>query len=168
MSSSIWLKASTGRRLAVAKSLTSVPSSTLLPVPTEKGLSPCVSSYMLTNTQVGGSSGFVSIHLASAFPFLHFTVQDLAQALGDGAAKVPPTLKDRVEFMAYDFLTPQPIHGADVYLFRWIFHNWSDLYCLRILRNLAPALKKGALVLINDNVLPEPGTLGQWQEERLR
>ena len=70
--------------------------------------------------------------------------------------------------MAHDFLSEQPIKNADVYLFRWIFHNWSDMYCIRILRNLIPALKGGAIILINDNVLPEPGTLGSWQEERLR
>lgn len=70
--------------------------------------------------------------------------------------------------MAHDFLTEQPVHGADVYFFRWILHNWSDKYCVKILKNLIPALKPGAKVVINDNVLPQPGVLSQWQEERLR
>lgn len=70
--------------------------------------------------------------------------------------------------MAHDFITPQPIHGADVYIFRWIFHNWSDKYCVRILKNLIPALKPGAKIVVNDTVLPQPGVLSNWQESRIR
>jgi len=70
--------------------------------------------------------------------------------------------------MAHDFLTEQPVKNADVYFFRWIFHNWSDKYSIQILRALIPALKPGARVVINDNVLPEPGVLSLWQETRLR
>lgn len=80
----------------------------------------------------------------------------------------PVELAGRVRFMEHDFLTEQPVHGADVYFFRWIFHNWSDKYSIKILRNLIPALKPGAKVVINDNVLPQPGILSRWQEERLR
>ena len=116
--------------------------------------------------KVGGSNGFVSVGLASAFPQLHFIVQDFEEVVA--SANVSADHKDRIRFMAHDFLSEQPIKNADVYLFRWIFHNWSDMYCIRILRNLIPALKGGAIILINDNVLPEPGTLGSWQEERLR
>ena len=70
--------------------------------------------------------------------------------------------------MAHDFLNEQPVEDVDVYLLRWIFHKWSDEDCVRILRNLIPALKKGARVVINDNYLHEPGVLGLWQEEKLR
>lgn len=80
----------------------------------------------------------------------------------------PADLASRVKFMEHDFFTEQPVQGADVYLFRWIFHNWSDKYSIKILRNLIPALKPGAKVVINDNVLPQPGVLSRWQEERLR
>lgn len=118
--------------------------------------------------QVGGSNGFVSIRLASSFPKLHFIVQDLASTVDSVASGLPPELSDRVEFMPHDFFAEQPVKGADVYLFRWIFHNWSDEYCIKILRSLTPALKKGAMIVINDNVLPEPGTMGLWQEGRLR
>lgn len=60
------------------------------------------------------------------------------------------------------------VGNADIYFFRWIFHNWSDKYCIQILRNQIPALKKVARIVINDNVLLEPGTLPRWREERLR
>ena len=95
-------------------------------------------------------------------------MQDLASTVDNAASSLPPELSDRVEFMPHDFFREQPVKGADVYLFRWIFHNWSDDYCIKILRSLTPSLKKGAIIVINDNVLPEPGTMGLWQEGRLR
>lgn len=70
--------------------------------------------------------------------------------------------------MAHDFFTEQPVVGADVYLFRWIMHNWSDKYCVKILRCLIPALKPGAKIIVNDNVLPQPGEVSKWKESRLR
>ena len=108
------------------------------------------------------------IRLASSFPNLDCIVQDLPKAIDGGASSLPPSLSNRVEFMPHDFFTEQPVKDADVYLFRSIFHNWSDDYCIKILRNLVPALKDGATVVINDNCLPEPGTMGLWQERRIR
>jgi len=57
---------------------------------------------------------------------------------------------------------------AEVYYFRWIFHNWSDVYAIKILQNLVPALKPGAIILLNDGVLPEPGTVGGIEERSIR
>jgi len=95
-------------------------------------------------------------------------VQDLAPVVADGPKAVPPEFVTRIKFMAHDFMTEQPVKNADVYFFRWIFHNWSDKYCIKILQNLIPALKQNARIVINDNVLPEPGILPIWREERLR
>ena len=121
-----------------------------------------------SHLQVGGSNGFVSIHLATQFPKLHYVVQDLPKVVEDGLSKMPNQLSTRIKFMALDYLTEQLVRHADVYLFRWIFPNWSDSYCIRIPHRLLPALKKGSLVVLNDNVLPEPGSLGLWQEKRIR
>ncbi|ROW15288.1 hypothetical protein VPNG_02999 [Cytospora leucostoma] len=117
---------------------------------------------------VGGSQGFASFAIARRFPFLSFVVQDLEPVIASAQKEAPIDLADRVKFMMHDFLTEQPVRGADVYFFRWIFHNWSDKYCIKILRNLIPALKPGAKIVINDNVLPQPGVMSRWQEERLR
>ncbi|KAK8066271.1 O-methyltransferase [Apiospora hydei] len=117
---------------------------------------------------VGGSQGFVSIALARQFPTMEFVVQDLPPVVESAKSAVPADVSDRVHFMAHDFLTEQPVKGADVYFFRWILHNWSDKYCIKILRNHIPALKKGAKIVINDNVLPEPAVMSNWQESRLR
>ncbi|MCJ1261773.1 hypothetical protein MMC22_001641 [Lobaria immixta] len=121
-----------------------------------------------TVVDVGGSHGFVCVRLVNTFRNIRCIVQDLPEVVAAGASELPPALADRVTFMAHDFLTEQPVKNADIYFFRWIFHNWSDKYCIQILRNLIPALKPGAVILINDNCLPEPNTLSLWPEERIR
>lgn len=66
--------------------------------------------------------------------------------------------RPNIQFQKYDFFTPQVVKDADVYLYRWIFHNWQDEQCIQILRAAIPALKPGAKILINDGCLPQPGT----------
>ena len=80
---------------------------------------------------------------------------------------MPANLEKRISFMAHDFMTEQPI-TADVYLFRYIFHNWPDAYAFKMLQQLIPVLKPGALVLINDHMLPEPNTASLTMEREVR
>lgn len=119
---------------------------------------------------VGGGQAAVSVALAArATTHMHFVVQDLpgtcaqGRALVEGDQGLARDVKDRVEFVPHDFFTAQPVRpslkvaeatqGADVYFFRWIFHNWSDPHCVAILANLVPALRRGARVLIYEYVL---------------
>ncbi|KAH7018391.1 O-methyltransferase-domain-containing protein [Microdochium trichocladiopsis] len=124
-----------------------------------------------TVVDVGGSQGFVCHALAKKYPNIKsLVVQDLPNIIAEAESQAAayPELQGRVSYMPHDFFTEQPVKNADVYFFRWILHNWSDARCVRILRNLIPALKQGAKVIINDNILPQPGVLSRWQENRLR
>ncbi|KAI1175690.1 S-adenosyl-L-methionine-dependent methyltransferase [Nemania sp. FL0916] len=121
-----------------------------------------------TIVDVGGSQGFVSFAIARQFPLVSCVVQDLEPVILAAQKEMPADLAGRVKFTTHDFFTEQPIIGADVYFFRWIFHNWSNKYSIKILRQHIPALKKGAKIVINDNILPEPGVIPQWREDRLR
>ncbi|KAE8382378.1 S-adenosyl-L-methionine-dependent methyltransferase [Aspergillus bertholletiae] len=121
-----------------------------------------------TIVDIGGSNGEVSTEIASRYPQIRCIVQDLPETIANWTTRVPVALQDRVTCMAHDFLTPQPVHGADIYLLRWILHDWSDKYCVKILRNLTPALKKGARVIVNDVCIPEPGELGPKADRDLR
>ena len=120
-----------------------------------------------TVVDVGGSSGGVSILLAEEFPALNFVVQDLPEAIEGAADKVPASVADRIKFMAHDFFTDQPVI-AGTYLLRAIFHNWPDAYCIKILQRLIPALKSGAKLVINDSLVPGPGTLPLLAERNIR
>jgi hypothetical protein len=122
-----------------------------------------------TVVDVGGSQGFACFAIARQFPALSFVVQDLEPVIQAAEKGAPADLAHRVRFMTHDFLLEdQPVQGGDVYFFRWILHNWSDKYCVKILRGLIPSLKPGAKIVLNDNVLPQPGVLSRWQENRLR
>lgn len=121
-----------------------------------------------TVVDVGGSHGIVSIELARKFPSLRFVVQDRAEVIAESSSLVPKDVADRVTFMVHDFFTEQPVKNAEVYFFRWIFHNWADKYCVKILQGLIPAMKVGARVLIQDILLPQPGTMSIWPERKMR
>lgn len=121
-----------------------------------------------TVVDLGGSSGSVSKAIAQAHPALKLVVQDRLDVIE--AAKqsdIPEELAGRIEFSAHDFFTEQPVE-ADVYLFRYIFHNWPDAYAVKILRQLIPVLKPGARVLVNDHLLPEPNTASLTTEREVR
>lgn len=116
-----------------------------------------------TLVDVGGSHGAIPLDLVKRFPSLTATVQDLPEVVSAAPASV-----SRVTFQPYNFFTEQPVKNADVYLFRMIFHNWGDKYCVQILQNLIPALKKGAKIVINDHVVPIPGALSLYKERSVR
>lgn len=121
-----------------------------------------------TVVDIGGSHGFVCVALARKFPSISFVVQDLEPVITGGQENVPPDVEGRVSFMAHDFLTQQPVLGADVYFFRWILHNWSDKYSIKILRNLIPALKPGAKIIVSDGILPGPCEIPKGSQTRMR
>ena len=120
-----------------------------------------------TIVDLGGSHGDAMIAVAKRFTTLRFIVQDLSQVISSQPS-LPVELERRISFMSHDFFTPQPVKGAKVYFFRWIFHNWSDGYCLSVLRSLVSALESGAQIIINDICLPEPGELSWSQEKQIR
>ena len=104
---------------------------------------------------VGGGHGSVSQFLARETAHIHFIVQDLPNTVEQGRNFLPDELKTRVEFEAHDFFKEQVLRDVDVFLLRWIMHNWSDGYCVQILRNLVPAMKRGGTVVIFEFVLEE-------------
>lgn len=122
----------------------------------------------LVFVDVGGSHGMVGIALAQHLDKVRCIVQDLPSVIAEGRSRLPKHLSEKVQFMEDDFFAAQPVDGADVYFFRWIFHDWSDKYCVRLLRALIPALKDGARVIISDFTMPPPGELPRYDEWLIR
>ncbi|KAI8626344.1 S-adenosyl-L-methionine-dependent methyltransferase [Xylariaceae sp. FL1651] len=122
-----------------------------------------------TVVDVGGSQGAVCFALAEKFPKLSLVVQDLEPVIRSAKKDRQSEFADRVNFMPYNFiLSEQPVKNAEVYFFRWVLHNWSDKYCIKILNNLIPALKPGAKVIVCDGVLLPPGSMPRHIENRER
>ena len=106
---------------------------------------------------IGGSKGVVGEALVAKYPAIHCVVQDLPEALGEASSS--PEVSERLSFQPHDFFAEQPVRGADVYLLRMVLHDWSDEYCIKILRSLVPALQKSSRVIINDICIPDLGVL---------
>lgn len=109
----------------------------------------------VTVVDMGGGLGSVSQYLAKSTQHIKFIVQDLPGTVELGRASLPAELQGRIEFMAHDFFTEQTLKNSDIYLFRWIMHNWSDPYCIRLLRNLIPAMHNGSRVVVYEYVLED-------------
>ncbi len=114
---------------------------------------------------IGGSHGSLSKAILERFPQIRCIVQDRSDIVT--TADVPSAFADRLEFVAHDFFTEQPV-SANIYLLRWVLHNWSDKYSTQILRSLVPALKHGAKVVVVEMFLPEPGVFSSWEERQAR
>ena len=115
---------------------------------------------------IGGSHGSISMELLRKYPNLKSTVQDLPETIE--SASIPNDLAGRLGFKVHDFFQEQTVKDADVYFLRSILHDWSDKYAIKILKNLIPALKDRAIVIVNEVCLPEPNLLPQYHEQLVR
>ncbi|KAI1803060.1 S-adenosyl-L-methionine-dependent methyltransferase [Daldinia bambusicola] len=106
-----------------------------------------------TVVDIGGAGGEVIQSILRAYPNVKKgAVLDLPEVVAD--AKVPEDLSNRLEYKSYNFLTEKVTYHADAYVFRHIFHDWSDQYATKIFKNLVPALKKGSKIWLAEVVLP--------------
>lgn len=115
---------------------------------------------------VGGSHGTIGKDLVERYPGLEVVVQDLPQVIE--STQKSGELNSRLTFMTHDFFQDQPVKDADVYLLRWILHDWSDHYAVKILRAVVPALRPDSRLIINEMCLPEPGTASPYEQRFLR
>ena len=113
---------------------------------------------------VGGGQGAVPRVLAPATKNIRFVVQDCKDVVELGRQSLPDDLEDRVEFMQHDFFTDQLVKGADVYFLRWILHDWSDKYAVRILKALVPAMRDESKVVLFEWLLKD-GPEMRWTEK---
>lgn len=112
------------------------------------------------------SHGQFTVRIVRKFPNVKCIVQDLPDTVA--TAHKLPELGDRVTFMVHDFFKEQPVKGAEVYLFRWILHDWSDKYAIKILQALVPALRIGSRVLIMEAILPDPEEVPSLEHREAR
>ncbi|KAF2821202.1 O-methyltransferase A [Ophiobolus disseminans] len=112
-----------------------------------------------TVVDVGGGVGGLCLQLSHLYPQLNFVVQDRAPVLQQAENTVWPKenpsalSKGRVTFMPHDFFNAQPIKSADVYWLRYILHDWSDEYCVKILSAIRSSMGPQSRILICDQVM---------------
>ncbi|KAJ5892735.1 hypothetical protein N7504_009426 [Penicillium tannophilum] len=108
---------------------------------------------------VGGGVGGFCLQLSKIYPDLSFIVQDRAPVLAQAQREIwplenPQALNTgRVKFLEHDFFNLNPVTGADVYWLRYILHDWSDDYCIKILSAIKAAMNTSSRILICDQVM---------------
>ncbi|KAH7024724.1 O-methyltransferase-domain-containing protein [Microdochium trichocladiopsis] len=143
-----------------------------------------------TVVDVGGGNGHVEAEILPLVPAgVDFIIQDhasnqagaeqmiaaVARRYKDNTEKSLPSSSSRLQFLAHDFFTPQPVplpqgRVPKVYMLLRVLQDWDDADCARILRPLVPAMERhGTRLWIMNCVLPdEEGTMPRHRERMLR
>ncbi|KAF4213605.1 hypothetical protein CNMCM5878_010291 [Aspergillus fumigatiaffinis] len=108
---------------------------------------------------VGGGVGGFPLQLSKIYPKLRFIVQDRGPVVKQGLEKVWPREnlealhQGRVQFVEHSFFDTNPTEGADIYFLRYVLHDWSDDYCVRILSAIRQSMATHSRLLICDQVM---------------
>ncbi|RYP07539.1 hypothetical protein DL764_002433 [Monosporascus ibericus] len=112
---------------------------------------------------IRGNIAHSCVTLAEAFPNLEFSIRDILHVVEEGIKVAREnnevSIAERIKFQEYDFFEKEPVEGADVYLFRQMFHIWDFENSVKILKNTVESMSEGSRVLIMDFVIPEPCTV---------
>ncbi|KAK7055354.1 putative O-methyltransferase [Favolaschia claudopus] len=105
-----------------------------------------------TFVDCGGGHGYLSMLLSQELKNSKFIIQDLPEVVRMTKKNVEREYLDqqkegRLIVEPHDFFQPQP-RKADVYMFRYILHNWSNDDCVTILKKSASAAPPEAKFLI--------------------
>jgi hypothetical protein len=112
-----------------------------------------------TLADVGGANGALVCALIAANPSLQGILFDLPHAIASATALIKAKgLTGRVEAKGGDFF--QSVPAADLYLLKFILHDWDDAACVKILSNIRRAMTNGgriAIVELRLGPMGEPG-----------
>ncbi|TCD62062.1 hypothetical protein EIP91_007521 [Steccherinum ochraceum] len=121
---------------------------------------------------VGGGLGGLDLDLAKEHKHLKYIYQDRPQTV-EQADKMwrdqgnQDVIDGIVKFQPHDFFGPQPVENAAVFLMRYILHDWSDPYCIKILSQLrASATPDTKLVVIDALLQNNCPSDGKWKHIR--
>ena len=117
---------------------------------------------------IGGSIGHCCLAIAEIAPDLQFVVQDLEKAVAGAPEYMKQQGKEtaNLTFQVHDFFTEEPVKGAEVYLMRFILHDYPDKYAAKILQGIVPAMGRNSRIIVMDGVVPDPGVV-QKPDERI-
>jgi O-methyltransferase domain/Dimerisation domain len=98
---------------------------------------------------VGGANGEIVRALMRANLDLRGGVYDLAHVMADAErAALKDGLGERFSAICGDFFESVP--AADLYVLKYVLHDWSDDKCLRILENCRASLEPNGRIVIMD------------------
>jgi hypothetical protein len=101
---------------------------------------------------VGGGDGMFLEKVLLAHPHIHGTLFDQPHIVAKAASRLAGEFAGRFDAVGGDFFAAVP-EGQDVYLLKWILHNWDDEACVRILGACRRAMKPDSRLLVVEHVL---------------
>ena len=108
-----------------------------------------------TLVDIGGGHGGLITSILKANPKLKGILLDAPQVIEGARPKIEAAgLGDRCEAVAGDFFKAVPA-GGDIYVMKWIIHDWDDERAITILKNVRNEIPREGRVLIVDCVVPE-------------
>ncbi len=107
---------------------------------------------------VGGGTGALLAAIGARYPLVRLTVFEIPSVCARGSSN------ERIRFVEGDmFANPPP--AADAYILSHVLHDWDDVSCRAILRNVRSAMEPRCRLLINELVAPPPNN--RWSPDRV-
>lgn len=107
-----------------------------------------------TIVDVGGGNGSMLFTLLYSSPSSTGVVFDEPYVIEETEKQIPEDLKSRCITKGGDFFKEIPA-GADLYILKWIIHDWGCEEAVNILKVCYNAMKVGSKLLIMDVVIPD-------------
>jgi hypothetical protein len=104
---------------------------------------------------IGGGNGTLAATILRANPHLSGIIFDLPEVIERTTQRLQDLeLADRCKAIGGNFFKSVPA-GGDIYITKWILHDWPDDRCIEILKNCHAVMKKDAKLLVVEMVMPE-------------
>lgn len=107
---------------------------------------------------IAGGHGHILGGILGANPSIEGVLFDLPPVL-EGARGLLESLgvADRAEMVAGNFFESVPVE-ADLYIMKYIIHDWDDDECVTILKNIRDVIPEGARLVLLEAVVPTGNT----------
>jgi hypothetical protein len=114
-------------------------------------LDACDFSHCAHVVDVGGGDGMFLAKILKAHPAVRGTLFDQPHVIAR-ASQPPQAFDGRYRAVGGNFFHALP-EGGDVYLLKWILHDWSDAASVHILNSCRRAMKLGGKLLIAEYII---------------
>ena len=106
---------------------------------------------------IGGGIGSLLVDILNAYPSCRGILFDEPKVIQQAASH------ERLQPIGGDFFQTVPV-GADVYILRWIIHDWSEAEAVALLGKVREAMKPGARLILLEELIPETPEFvpGKW------
>ena len=105
-----------------------------------------------TIVDVAGGEGILIATILRRNPALHAILFELEQVIASARTKLDRAIASRCALVAGDFFKAVP-KGGDLYILKYILHDWDDSRCALILTNCHRAMAGGSKLLVVEDII---------------